>query len=299
MIEIQNLSKHIGKTIAIDDISLNIASGASIAFVGGTNAGKSVLLALLATVIAPTRGDAWIDQASIVRDALRVKQLVGYLPERVGVYPDLTCADYVSFFARCQGIGDTESAQLAADLLQVVDLYHRKNDFTDRLTPGQTRRLGLARALAHDPSVLLLDEPMTGLDPRARVELRESLRELNSMGKTLVATANNLAEIDDFCEMAVMLERGRVVEVIDLSSEKARPRVISVKYLGDVDLAEHIVRGKDGVIDVIQSSHTALSTISLLKEMRITFDGSYIQASALMRSLTHSAVQVVAFGEMN
>jgi ABC-2 type transport system ATP-binding protein len=306
VIEITNLTRTFGKHVALDDVSLFVPQGAVFALVGSAGAGKSTLLKMLATTLPPTRGDALIAGSSIIRDKARVRQLVGYLPQDFGVYGDQTCAEYIAFFAACYGVPRNETATLANDLLQLVDLYHRRDTPADQLTRSMKQRLGLARVLAHDPQVLLLDQPTANLDPRARVELRELIRELGGMNKTLVMTAAHLAEVQDVCSHVAVLQEGRLERdgTMEETGAGTLPhRVLLMRFLGDPDLAAGLIRASRGVVDVQQvvdpmiAGNAALAGVTLLKEIRVTFDGEYADASMLLKSLMHSGVQVVTFGE--
>lgn len=305
MIEIQDLTKVYDAHAALDGITLSVPQHAVCGVIGSHGAGKSTLLAILATLVEPTSGDAFIAGSSVLRDRTRVRQLVGYLPQEFGVYPDLTCGEYVAFFAACYGVPAKERTTLAEDLLQLVDLYHRRDWPADRLTRGMKQRLGLARVLAHDPQVLLLDQPAASLDPRARVEMRELLRELGGMGKTVMLTATTLAEVQDLCTHIVLLDAGRAVAAGTMNeiAPLAPPhRVIQVRFLGDASIASSLIRAERGVVDVQMEADAAagsdgLSGVALLKEARVVFDGAYADASALLRALMHHGVQVVSFGE--
>lgn len=306
MIEITHLTRAFGKHIALDDVSLSVPQGSVFALVGPAGAGKSTLLKVLATLLPPTSGDAFIAGSSITRDKLRVRQLVGYLPQDYGVYGDQTCAEYVAFFAACHGVPSSEAAALADDLLQLVDLHHRKDLPADHLTRSMKQRLGLARVLAHDPQVLLLDHPTASLDPRARVELRELIRELGGMNKTLLMTATHLAELQDVCTHVALMREGRIERagaMEDVGAEVLPHRVLMVRFLGDPELAARLMKHGHGVVDVqpvidpLHAGNAAPAGVTLLKEIRVTFDGEYGDASALLKSLMHSGVQVVSFGE--
>lgn len=306
MIEIAHLTRAFGKHVALDDVSLFVPQGSVYALVGSAGAGKSTLLKILATLLPPTTGDAFIAGSSITRDQLRVRQLVGYLPQNFGVYGDQTCAEYVAFFASCYGVPRSETATLANDLLQLVDLQHRKDMPADQLTRSMRQRLGLARVLAHDPQVLLLDHPTASLDPRARVELRELIRELGGMGKTLLMTASHLAELQDVCTHVALMNEGRIVRagsMDEVGAEILPHRTLTVRFLGDPELAANLIKHGHGVVDAqlvidpLVASHTAPAGVTLLKEILVTFDGEYSDASTLLKSLMHSGVQVVSFAE--
>lgn len=305
MIEIQHLTKVYDRHAALDGVRFSVPQGAVFGLIGPARSGKTTLLKILATLIEPTSGDAFIAGSSVVRDRLRVRQLVGYLPDDFGVYPDLTCGEYIEFFAACYGVPPKERAALANDLLQLVDLHHRKDMPADRLTRSMKQRLGIARVLAHDPQVLLLDQPAASLDPRARVELRELIAELGGMGKTILLTSANLAEVQDMCTHAALIEAGHIRRAGTLDDVQAITpphRLISVKFLGDATLATNLIRAERGVINVAAVTDPAAMTqglagVALLKEARVVFDGAYADASALLKALMHSGVQVVSFAE--
>jgi ABC-2 type transport system ATP-binding protein len=306
VIEITNLTRMFGKHAALDDVSLYMPQGSVYALVGPAGAGKSTLLKILATLLPPTSGDATVAGSSVSRDKARARQLVGYLPQDFGVYGDQTCAEYIAFFAACYGVPRNETGALANDLLQLVDLYHRKDMPADQLTRSMKQRLGLARVLAHDPQVLLLDQPTTNLDPRARVELRELIRELGGMNKTIVMTAAHLAELQDVCTHVAVLQDGKLdrAGTMEEMGAGALPyRVLSVRFLGDPDLAATLIKQGHGVVEVQQvtdpatAGSPALAGVTVLKEIHVTFDGEYGDASNLLKSLMHSGVQVVSFAE--
>ncbi len=304
MIELRNLTKHYGKTVAIDGISLSIAPGAVVGVVGQPNSGKSTLLRLCAGFEQPSAGDVTVLGASITTQPEQVRAHVGYVPAEPGIYPDLTCAEYLEFFAQCYGVARAQHGALVDDLLQLVDLIHRRDMATESLTPGMRKRLGLARAMIHDPQVLILDELMTWLDPRARADARDLLSDLSGMGKTILISCANRADIRDVCTNIVALENGRISEVIGSLSDDAQAarRQIVVKYLGEVEIADTLARAGSNVLAVTQMQaplppDAQQTPLNQLKEMRIVFCGSYSNASELLRSLMHSSVQIVAFSE--
>lgn len=316
----------LGNVLAVNKVTLSIPAGSVFGLVGPLNAGKSTLLRMLATLVAPTSGEATVAGYSIHSDVNRVRRVIGYLPEVFGVYADMTCAEYMDFFASCYGVPKADRAALSNDLLQLVDLAHRKNDLVDRLSRGMKQRLGLARSLAHDPQILLLDEPTTGLDPRARIEMRELIRELRGMGKTIVLSAHILADLEDMCTHVALMADGAVKTVGTLAAIRARlrpHRVISIKFLGEPELAINVCRNVHGVIDVQPPPSASLAIpkaeataegdttltlpaplpvpeprpLNILKELLVSFNGDYNDASNLLRSLMHTGVQVVSFGE--
>lgn len=310
-IETFELTRQYGRHTAVDQVNLTIAAGAICGLVGPNGAGKTTLLRVLATLIPPTGGDASIAGISITGNRHRVRRVVGYMPETFGAYADMTVAEYLRFFAACYGVPRAEHPSLVNDLLQLVDLAHRRDDSVGRLTRGMKQRLSLARTLAHDPQVLLLDEPLSGADPRARVEMRELIKELRSMGKTIMLTAPVLADLENLATHAAVMVEGRISPVGTYEGIRERihaQRVISVKFFGNIDLARDIIAGVEGVLDVrLVSSGVAepadpagdvpAAIVTVLKELRVTFDGVYNDASEMLRLLMRSGVQVVSFGE--
>lgn len=314
MIETRELTRVFGRTTAVDRLSIRIDAGAIFGIVGPRGAGKTTLLRMLATLLPPSSGDALVGGASIRRHTPRVRRLVGYLPAVSGVYPDMSVAEYMAFFAACYGVPAGERPALIGDLLALVDLSHHRDTPVDKLSRGMRQRLGLARALAHDPQALLLDDAAAGLDPRARVELRELLRELGSMNKTIVLTSRILAEMEDLCTHIAIMDKGRILAAGERDAIRARlrpHRVIDVRFFGNVEMAVSQARAGPGVVDVRLVSPRGDTTsakdnpapaegedmLHALKEMQIVFAGHYAEATSLLRHLMRTGVQVVSFSE--
>ncbi len=185
IIEIKNLVKRYGKLTAVNDMSLQVEAGAIFGFVGPNGAGKTTTMRILTTLMSPTSGEAHVAGHSVSKDPRSVRKAIGYMPDFFGVYDDMTVWEYLDFFGACYEIPEAQRQSVNRDLLELVDLAHRKDDRVEGLSRGMKQRLALARTLAHDPQVLILDEPASGLDPRARIEIRELLVELARMGKTI------------------------------------------------------------------------------------------------------------------
>jgi ABC-2 type transport system ATP-binding protein len=179
IIETRDLVKKFGKFTAVNGLSLEVPAGSIYGFVGPNGAGKTTTMRMLTTLTRPTSGQAWVGGHSVTNEPRAVRRAIGYMPDEFGVYDDMRVWEYLDFFAACYDIPESERRRLIEDLLELVDLSHRRDDMVDKLSRGMKQRLSLARTLAHDPSVLILDEPASGLDPRARVEIRELLVELN------------------------------------------------------------------------------------------------------------------------
>jgi ABC-2 type transport system ATP-binding protein len=235
-VEIQGLTKRFGSTVAVGGIDLAIESGEIFGLVGPNGAGKTTTLKMLATLLVPSSGDASIGGISVRRDPDGVRRVIGYMPDSFGVYDDMRVWEYLDFFARCYGLPAARRRQMIGDLLELVDLGEKRGAMVQALSRGMQQRLCLAHALVHDPQVLLLDEPASGLDPRARVELRELLRELRSLGKTILISSHILPELEELCTAVAIIDRGRVLasgRVADIEQRLRQGAVMRVRVLGD------------------------------------------------------------------
>lgn len=317
VIETFELTRSYGKQVAVDQLNLTVPSGAIFGLIGPGGSGKTTLLRMLATLATPTGGDAIVAGLSITDSPSRVRRIIGFMPDSFGVYPQMTVTEYLRFFAYCYRVPQIEHSSLINDLLQLVDLAHRRNEQLDQLTHGMRQRLSLARTLAHDPQVLLLDEPITGADPRAHVEMRELIKELRNMGKSIIISAPVMADIEDLCTHYAILDRGKIVLSGTSSSihdHVHRQRTIVVKFFGNAVLASSIIAKTEGVLDVQYLTSAEMRTtgdstnadttttappavITVLKQLRVRFNGSFSDASEMLRLLMRSGVQVVSFSE--
>ena len=210
-LEARGLSRRYGELTAVADFSLTLRAGDVCGLIGPNGAGKTTSIRMLATLLPPTAGEAWLCGASVARDPRLVRRHLGYMPDFFGVYPELKVREYLDFYAACFDVPRDRREAVARDLLELVDLGHKRDAYVEGLSRGMQQRLGLARALVHDPTVLLLDEPASGLDPRARLELREVLRELGRMGKAVLVSSHILAELADLCTHVAIMDAGRVL----------------------------------------------------------------------------------------
>ena len=207
----ERLTKRFGRSVAVSGVDLEVEQGEIFGLVGPNGAGKTTTLKMLATLLPPSAGDAEIGGHSVRRDPDAVRSVIGYMPDTFGVYDDMRVWEYLDFFGRCYGLSAGRRRQMIADLLELVDLGEKRGAYVQELSRGMQQRLCLAHALVHDPQVLLLDEPASGLDPRARVELRELLRELRSLGKTIVISSHILPELEELCTSVAIIDHGRVL----------------------------------------------------------------------------------------
>jgi ABC-2 type transport system ATP-binding protein len=207
----EGLTKTFGDLVAVDHLDFALDSGEVWGFIGPNGAGKTTTLRMLATVDQPTAGDAWLDGCSVVNDADRVRPLLGFMPDFFGSYPDMLVSEYLDFFARAYGLKGSARRRRVADLVDFVELGALMEKRVTALSKGMRQRISLARALVHDPQVLLLDEPAAGLDPQARRDLRELLRLLAQEDKTIFISSHILAELEDLVDKVLIIHEGRVV----------------------------------------------------------------------------------------
>src|SRR5207245_2445269 len=211
VIAVEALRKQYGGHAALRGLELNVPAGEIFGFVGPNGAGKTTTIRILATLTAADAGSATIGGIPVGQDPHGVRELIGYMPDFFGVYDRLTSEEYLEFYAACHGVARRRRRKVARDLLELVDLTDRTDDQVDTLSRGMKQRLCLARALVHDPQVLLLDEPASGLDPRARVEMRELIRELRRMGKTIFVSSHILPELEELCTWVGFIDDGRML----------------------------------------------------------------------------------------
>lgn len=247
MIKIQHIYKRYRSVHALEDLSLEIPQGAIYGLIGPNGAGKTTLLRILGALIPPTTGQVWFDNEEVTQSPSTIQRKVGYMPDFFGVYPDLTSEEYLEFYAGIQGISHRKRSGVVSDLLELVDLTTKRDALVETLSRGMQQRLCLARALIHDPSVLLLDEPASGLDPRARVEFRELLRTLQGMGKTIVISSHILLELAEMCSDIAIIRAGQLV------------------MSGDVEQVTHSLGGGNQI--EVRVLERAADTRQLLKDL--------------------------------
>ncbi|HEY8632776.1 MAG TPA: ABC transporter ATP-binding protein [Candidatus Limnocylindrales bacterium] len=237
----RGLVKRYPGTLAVAGLDLNVGQGEIFGLVGPNGAGKTTTLRILATLLAPTSGQAEVAGIDVRRNPDAARRVLGFMPDVFGVYDDMKVWEYLDFFARCYGIPAARRRRMIGDLLDLVDLGGKRDFYVQGLSRGMQQRLCLAHTLVHDPQVLLLDEPASGLDPRARVELRELLRELRSIGKTIVISSHILPELEELCTAVAIVDHGQVLahgKVSDIERRLRYGAVLRVRVLGDGDALE-------------------------------------------------------------
>jgi ABC-2 type transport system ATP-binding protein len=294
IIETQGLVKQYGKFTALKGIDLVVEEGAVFGFVGPNGAGKTTTLRILATLLRPTGGQAWVAGYSVTQARRSVRRVIGYMPDFFGVYGDMKVWEYLDFFAACYEIPKEMRAALVDDLLELVELGHRREDYVDALSRGMKQRLCLARALAHDPKILILDEPASGLDPRARVEIRELLRELHKMGKTILVSSHILSEIQEICTHVGIIEAGELVASGTLEGMREliqTHRVVRIGLVDGLDEAQSWLTDQPGVIEV------ALVAENGRPNLQVDFSGDDTALAALLSAMVENGFAVTRFNE--
>ena len=286
MIQTQDLTKKYGDLFAIQSIQLDLAEGDVFGFIGPNGAGKTTTMRVLATLLNPSWGEAYVCNYSIYTAPKEIRRLVGYMPDFFGVYDDMKVIEYLEFFASAYRIRGVERRRVCDEMLQLVDLEFKRDAFANTLSRGQTQRLGLARVLLHNPQVLLLDEPLSGLDPRARIEMRNLLRRLGEMGKTIIVSSHILPELADVCNKIGIIDRGVMnvnADVGEVMKQVRRQTVLKIgvegtsvdaaKLVEQHDVVEH-VECQNGEITVTLcegvESYSDLSSLLIRNGHRLT-----------------------------
>ena len=245
MIETRDLTKKYGELFAIKSIDLNLSRGDLFGFIGPNGAGKTTTMRILATLLNPTWGEAYVGGHSIYTRPKEIRRMIGYMPDFFGVYDDMKVIEYLDFFAAAYRIRGPKRRQVCDEVLDLVELGYKREALVTSLSRGMTQRLGLARVLLHDPQVLLLDEPASGLDPRARIEIRTLLKRLGTMGKTIMVSSHILPELADICNKVGIIERGELVfnDTVAELLKRVRPHtVLNIAVAGDGAAAANLLR---------------------------------------------------------
>jgi ABC-2 type transport system ATP-binding protein len=295
IIETKGLTKHYGKVHAVEDLSLEVEEGAIYGFVGPNGAGKTTTMQILTTLLEPTSGEARVAGYSVTQQPRDVRRVIGYMPDFFGVYDDMKVWEYLDFFAACYDIPESERPPLIRDLLELVELDHRADDMVDSLSRGMKQRLCLARTLAHDPQVLILDEPASGLDPRARVEIRQLLVELANMGKTIFFSTHILADVQEICTQVGIIEAGHLVMEGDIETMKRQlvpQREIIVTLLGGTEQARELLFGREGIQTVEE-----LKPDNGRTRLYVSLQGEDADVSNLLADLVRADIPVMHFVE--
>jgi ABC-2 type transport system ATP-binding protein len=288
MLQVEGLSKKYGKLTAVDELSFKVDEGAIFGFIGPNGAGKTTTFKILATLLRPSSGKAWIDGEEVISDPRRIRQLVGYMPDFFGVYDDLKVDEYLDFYGASYGIPSARRKKTIDELLELVDLSHKREAYVDSLSRGMKQRLCLTRCLIHDPRLLILDEPASGLDPRARLEVKEILKELKSMGKTIIVSSHILSEMAEICTHMGIIEAGQMVvsgTVEEIMQRTREGQSLEIKVMEKTAEAEAVLRD--------EMNMNVLNTADRILEL--PFSGDEQEMNRILTALMQAEIPVVSF----
>lgn len=292
MIELRNLTKVFEKQTALNNVNLMIEEGDAFGFIGPNGAGKTTTIRILSTLLDPTGGEAFINGISVLDEPEEVRKIIGYMPDYFGVYDGMKVWEYLDFFAAAYRQPENRRKQLISDVLELTDLTIKRETFIETLSMGMRQRLGVAKTLLNDPKVLILDEPASGLDPRARIELKELLKELTKMGKTIFISSHILPELADICNKIGIIESGSLLAfgTIDDFKENinaAKIRKIHVRSLDDTDKIFKALSNYSSVTGLEVHNGTVV----------IDFSGGLEEMSGLLEYLVNNKIRIIEFLE--
>lgn len=284
MLVLNDLTRYYGSFLALDHLSMTIGDGELHGFVGPNGAGKTTTMRILATLLAPSAGTATLDGVEVAKNPKEIRKLMGYMPDFFGVYDRLKAWEYLDFYARCYNFGYRERMRMIDSLLELVNLSEKRDSYVDVLSRGMKQRLCLARALIHDPRLLVLDEPASGMDPRARAEMKGILRTLKNMGKAVLISSHILPELSEMCDSLTIIDHGKLIfsgSVEELSSHMKGNAPIQIRLPESAgsqtaEKAITMLRQFPGVAGVAREESAVLS---------VSFDGGEEETAALLRGL--------------
>src|SRR6266545_5553049 len=288
-VEVVRLKKHYGATRAVDDISFGFKSGQIVGFVGPNGAGKTTTMRILATLDEPTAGSAFVDGVSVIEEPERARQLVGFVPDHLPGHRDMTVHEYLDFFARAHGLRGGHRRQMVERVEEFTSLVGIREKYVVALSKGMKQRVSLARALLHDPPVLVMDEPAHGLDPRARVELRELLRLLSWQGKAILISSHILAELAEVCTGVVIIEQGKLLRAGTMEEILAADTALRTVQLRLLNRHEEAIRQLPGMPNV------AKATLQVDNTVEVELHGAEEACCDLLAALVQAGYRVVEF----
>ena len=284
------LTRLYGTMTALSGLDLTVNRGDLFGFIGSNGAGKTTTLRILATFLAPTAGRAMVLGHDVVKDADAVRHVIGYMPDFFGVYKDMEVTEYLDFFGPCYRIPAVQREKTVNDVLELVGLSEKKGALIGALSRGMQQRLGLARVLIHDPQLLLLDEPASGLDPRARIEMMEILRELQRLGKTIIISSHILSELETICNRVCIIEKGKLIysgPVQGVRDQMSSGRVIWVRVASDPNQAIEILKTRPEVAEVTPLDH----------KIKVTLTGHDVDHSVIADALVRGGAKLTELRE--
>jgi ABC-2 type transport system ATP-binding protein len=284
------LTRMFGPIAALSGLDLTVHKGDLFGFIGSNGAGKTTTLRILATFLAPSAGTAQILGNDVVREADAVRHVIGYMPDFFGVYKDMEVTEYLDFFGACYKIPTAQREKTVNDVLELVGLSEKRGSLIGALSRGMQQRLGLARVLIHDPKLLLLDEPASGLDPRARIEMMAILQELQRLGKTIIISSHILSELQTLCNRVAIIEKGRLIysgPVQGVRDQMAQGRVVWVRVSSDKARAVELLKARAEIAEVASTDG----------EIKVTLAAHDIDHSIVADILVHGGAKLVELRE--
>ncbi len=277
-----NLTKRYGKLVALNNLNLKIQDGECFGYIGPNGAGKTTTIKILATLLQPTWGEARVCGHIVGYESRKIRPLIGYVPDFFGAYEDMVVQEYLEFFASAYNITGQDRTRIVGDVFELTDLTHKRDAVVDSLSRGMKQRLSIARVLLHDPRVLLLDEPASGLDPRARIEIRELLKELRNMGKTIIISSHILHELAELCTTVGIIEHGELLYhggIEDIVKRAQLATRVHVRVTEQQDLAALMLQRVEGVRGI--EEHNGVLILELDDQ---THDFSHIAAALVQKN---------------
>jgi ABC-2 type transport system ATP-binding protein len=290
MIELIDFGKRYGDFTAVERLNLKIEAGEMFGFIGPNGAGKSTTIRFLATLLKASHGEGIVNGHSVTRRPLDVRRSVGYMPDNFGVYDGMKVWEFLDFFAVAYQIPRGKRKQVIGDVLELLDLTHKRDDFVNGLSRGMKQRLCLAKTLVHDPPVLILDEPSSGLDPRARLEVKALLKELRRMGKTILISSHILTELADCCTSIGIIERGQLLmhgPIDEVYRRIKRNRILEIRFLENMETGLSIIRSLPETLDLDIENHKVTAELAADDQ----------KIAALMERMIAAGVRMHSFGE--
>ncbi len=295
MIQLDNVTRAFGNTLAVDDVSFHVDAGEVLGFIGPNGAGKTTSMRILSTLDTPTSGEAWVDGFSVVDDPDRVRERMGWMPDGFGTYPNINCEEYLDFFARSYGLRGKNRLRAIKNVMGFTQLNQLSKKPISGLSKGMKQRLCLGRALIHNPKVLILDEPAAGLDPRARIELREMILELAAEGKSLLISSHILSELAEVCDRVAIIEKGKLLAIGSVESLLQKDAVHSdgeeitqfeVKFISESSEAIQWFNSRSDVELVSSTTDSILFNCAACQKKQ----------SEILAGLINSKIEVYEFG---
>jgi ABC-2 type transport system ATP-binding protein len=299
-VETHDLTRRYGETLALDHLNLTIPEGAIFGFIGPNGAGKTTTMRILTTLLQPSSGEARVAGISVRDQPREVRKVVGFMPDFFGVYDNMKAWEYLDFFGRAYGVPANRRASLIEELLALVDLSHKREDYVMGLSRGMSQRLSLARTMIHDPQLLILDEPASGLDPRARIELRELLKELRALGKTIMISSHILTELAEMCTHIAIIEHGKLLAAGDVQSilRSLQPhRTLEIRILQGAEQAQALLRALPEVLALREAPEQDRAPGDTATLLLADFTGDETQMGELLTRLIGQGVLITRFAE--